>query len=255
MTTPAKKGNSFLLQIADKYDGIVFTTVAAMRTTSMTISKSSVDITNKDGSGWQELLPGGGVKSMSITAEGVYSDHLTQNNLLNAIVGKIAATGTVTFGVNPSNNDEFIFNGITWTFKTSGATGNETNIQGNLDDTLGQLNIDLNASGDGSLTVATYTDDSVDTLTITYDTIGTVGNAYTLVDGAQGGANSTPSGATLNGGMNQNKNWNMKLIDEVGDFWSGSFQVESYDRGGDANAEDSFSVTLNSGDEITYTTV
>ena len=255
MTTPAQKGNNFLLKIADKYDGTVYTTVAAMRTTSMTINKSSVDITSKDSNGWQELLPGGGVKSVSMSAEGVYSADTTQRDLLNAIICKIAATGTVIFGVNPSNNDNFVFNGVTWTFVTSGATGNQTNIQGNLNDTLWQLNIDMNASANGSLTVATYSDDSVDTFTITYDTIGTGGNAYTIVDGSQGGANTTPSGATLNGGMDQDKNWNMQLIDENGDYWQGPFQVERYDRSGDANAEDSFSVTLNSCDEITYTTV
>lgn len=254
MTTDAQKGNSFLLQIADKYDGTDYTTVAAMRTTSITIAKTSVDITSKDSGGWQELLPGGGVKSVSISAEGVYADHVTQNNLLNAIVGKIAATGTVTFGVNPSNDDEFIFNGVTWTFKTSGATGSETNIKGSLELTLDQLTIDMNASAEANLIVATYSNDTTDAI-VTYDTIGTDGNAYTLADGSQGGANSTPSGATLNGGMNQNKNWNMKLITEPGHFWTGSFQVESYDMSGDSDAEHTFSVTLNSGDEVTYTTV
>ena len=47
MTTDAKKGNSFLLQIASTFNGSSYTNIAAMRPTSMTINKSSVDITNK----------------------------------------------------------------------------------------------------------------------------------------------------------------------------------------------------------------
>ena len=55
MTTNAKKGNSFLLQVADTYNGSSYTTVAAMKTTSLVINNASVDITNKDSSGWTEL--------------------------------------------------------------------------------------------------------------------------------------------------------------------------------------------------------
>ena len=137
MTTPAKKGNDFLLQIASTYNGSSYTTVAAMRTTSMTINKSTVDITNKDGSGWQELLPGGGVKSISLSAEGVYSNDTTHALIISA---SLAST-----------------------------------------------------------------------------------------------------------------HWNFKLIDEVGDDFSGAFNVDSLDFGGDANAEENFSISISRADEITYT--
>jgi len=252
MVTNAQSGNNFLLKVADKYNGSTYTTVAALRTTSLVINKSSVDVTTKSSNGWQELLPGGGVKSIQISAEGVYSDDLTQQLLLNAIIGKIKATGSVVFGTNPSNNDNFIFNGITWTFVTSGASGNQTNIGASLSATLNQLAIDLNASPNTSLNVATYTSDNVDTLNIEYDVIGSIGNTYTLADGTQGAANTTPSSSTLTGGMDQDQNWNMKLIDEAGHTWTGSFQVENFTFNGDSNAEESFSITLNSADEITY---
>lgn len=139
MTTNAKKGNSFLLQIATAFDGSTYETVAAMRTTSLDVNKSSVDITNKDSTGWQELCPGGGVKSISISAEGVYSDGQGQANVIAA---SLAST-----------------------------------------------------------------------------------------------------------------HWNWKLIDEVGDDFTGAFHIDSLSFGGDANVEENFSITLSSADVIAYTTV
>jgi hypothetical protein len=108
-----------------------------------------------------------------------------------------AASGTYTFTTNPVNTNTIILNGITWTFVTSGATGNQTNIGVDTAATLTQLAIDLNASINGSLSVATYSV-SPTVLTINYDARGTVGNAYTLAAGTYGG---TVSGATLAGGI------------------------------------------------------
>jgi hypothetical protein len=108
--------------------------------------------------------------------------------------GNVEATGYVTFSVNPSNNDTVTLNGVAWKFVTSGASGAETNIQGSLVATLAQLASDLNASGNSSLNVASYSA-SPTILYITYKTAGTAGNAYTLAASA-----ATPSGATLTGG-------------------------------------------------------
>ena len=107
-----------------------------------------------------------------------------------------SATGTYTFVANPTATQTIILNGITWQFVASGATGNQTNIRANTQATLQQLVADLNSSVNGSISVATYTDVGL-ALTITYDTPGTGGNAYTLAAGTYGG---TISGATLAGG-------------------------------------------------------
>jgi len=111
-----------------------------------------------------------------------------------ASIGNATAGGHILFSVNPSNGDTITLNGITWTFKTSGATGNQTNIQGSLVATLAQLASDVSASANGSLTVANYAATATQ-LNITYKTVGTAGNAYTLAASA-----ATPSGATLTGG-------------------------------------------------------
>lgn len=57
----------------------------------------------------------------------------------------------------------------------------------------------LNASANTSIDDATYTDDGAGVVTVTHDTPGTGGNAFTL---AKVGTNIAVSGATLSGGAN-----------------------------------------------------
>jgi TP901-1 family phage major tail protein len=52
----------------------VFTTLAGLRTTSWTINGEDVDVTTKDDNGWQQRLAGAGVRSLSVSAGGVFQD-------------------------------------------------------------------------------------------------------------------------------------------------------------------------------------
>ncbi len=108
------------------------------------------------------------------------------------------ATGSLTFTVNPTNGQTIVLDGVTWTFVVSGATGNETNIGLSLSATLTQLQTDLTASGNVSISLANYAATAT-VLTITYKTVGTAGNTYTLGAGTSG---ATASGPTLVGGSN-----------------------------------------------------
>lgn len=84
MPTDAKKGNAFLFKLAATYNGVTYNTVAALRATSLEINKSAVDITNKDSGGWTEQLAGGGVKSATISASGIYTAVASQVALITA---------------------------------------------------------------------------------------------------------------------------------------------------------------------------
>lgn len=110
--------------------------------------------------------------------------------------GGTKAAGTLTFSVNLTNGQTIILNGITWTFVTSGATGNQTNIGINLAATLTALVTNLTASSNPSIDVANYSA-STTVLTVTYKIVGGVGNTYTLGAGTSGTA---PSGDALTGG-------------------------------------------------------
>ena len=110
--------------------------------------------------------------------------------------GSIQATGNLTFGTNPSDGENIVLNGVTWTFTSSPPSGNQTLIGTTLAQTLSYLGADLNASVNGSIDVANYSVSGTQ-LFITYKTGGTAGNAYTLSGGTAG---ATPSSAALTGG-------------------------------------------------------
>ena len=83
---PAGKGSSFLLK--DNSTGTP-ATIGGLRSTSMTINGEAVDITSKDSNAFissgndkaRDLLQGGGVGSMTISASGVFTDSSTENIL------------------------------------------------------------------------------------------------------------------------------------------------------------------------------
>lgn len=146
--------------------------------------------------------------SQASTVAGIVRvDSINSNQSVNAHVLKalsglttlagVAAAGNITFLANPTAADTIKLNGITWTFVASGAIAAQTNIQGSLSATMTQLAIDLNASVNAALTVASYAGAS-SAINITYLTVGTAGNGYTLNSGS---LNGTPSGPMLSGGV------------------------------------------------------
>jgi TP901-1 family phage major tail protein len=68
----AQKGSAFLLKISDGAPTPAYQTVAGLRTTQMTIGGDTVVVTNKGSGGWRELLSGAGVRSVSVSAAGIF---------------------------------------------------------------------------------------------------------------------------------------------------------------------------------------
>ena len=81
-----QKGSSFLLK--DNSTGTP-ATIGGLRSTSMSINGEMVDVTTKDSNAFvtsgndkaRDLLQGGGIRSMSISASGVFTDSSTENLL------------------------------------------------------------------------------------------------------------------------------------------------------------------------------
>ena len=100
----AQKGASLLLKATPA--GGSLTTIAGLRSTSMTLNGETVDITNKSSnplvSGGddvgRELLVGGGVRSMSISAAGVFTDSAVENTMRERAQKGNLATYTLAFG-------------------------------------------------------------------------------------------------------------------------------------------------------------
>ncbi|PNU04651.1 phage major tail protein, TP901-1 family [Novosphingobium guangzhouense] len=69
---PAQKGSAFLLKISDGSTPAAYQTVAGLRTTQMSVTGDAVVVTSKDSGGWRELLSGAGVRSVSVSAAGIF---------------------------------------------------------------------------------------------------------------------------------------------------------------------------------------
>ncbi len=87
---PAEKGSAFLLKIGNGATTVVYSTVAGMRTTQLSINGEAVVITNKGSGGWRELLSGAGVRSVSVSGAGVFTGSAAETRLkTNALAGVI----------------------------------------------------------------------------------------------------------------------------------------------------------------------
>ncbi len=68
----AERGSAFLLKLGTGSPA-TYATVAGLKTTQLTINGDPIAITNKDSGGWRELLPGAGVRSVSVAASGIFT--------------------------------------------------------------------------------------------------------------------------------------------------------------------------------------
>jgi TP901-1 family phage major tail protein len=85
-----EKGSAFLLKVGDGAEPPVFTTVAGLRTTQLSINAESVVVTNQGSGGWRELLTGAGVRSVSLSGSGVFTGSAAEARIKgNALAGTI----------------------------------------------------------------------------------------------------------------------------------------------------------------------
>jgi len=69
----AQSGRDMLVKIKD--DQGSFVTVAGLRSKALKFNAKAVDITHSESEeAWRELLPGGGIKSVEISGEGIFRD-------------------------------------------------------------------------------------------------------------------------------------------------------------------------------------
>ena len=84
----AEKGSAFLLKVGNGASPPVFATVAGMRTTQMSVNGESVNVTSKDSGGWRELLSGAGIRSVSVSASGIFTGSAAESRVkTNALAG------------------------------------------------------------------------------------------------------------------------------------------------------------------------
>ncbi|MDF2604834.1 MULTISPECIES: phage major tail protein, TP901-1 family [Sphingomonas] len=85
-----EKGSAFLLKVGDGAATPAFATVAGMRTTQLSINGEAVVVTHKGSGGWRDLLSGAGVRSVSVSAAGVFTGSAAETRVkTNALAGTI----------------------------------------------------------------------------------------------------------------------------------------------------------------------
>jgi len=86
----AEKGSAFLLKVGDGGSPPIYATVAGMRTTQLSVNGEAVNVTSKDSGSWRELLSGAGVRSVSVSASGIFTGSAAETRLkANALAGLI----------------------------------------------------------------------------------------------------------------------------------------------------------------------
>lgn len=84
---PSLQGRLLLIKHGDGASPEVFTTIAGLRDTSLTVNETAVDVTSKDDSGIRQLLVTGNVlRSMTVTGTGVFTDVAIMNTIRDAVI-------------------------------------------------------------------------------------------------------------------------------------------------------------------------
>jgi hypothetical protein len=150
-----------------------------------------------------------------------------------ADLSTVKATGSVIFADLPSADDTITLNGIVFTAKASGATGNEYNIGATVAATVENLYNSVIAATNTALKGAIYAYDA-DSLNITFATAGTIGNAYTL---AESGSNTSVSASTLTSGVdNVTVNIVSKVPGKIGNYYTVTENLANFTLAGSATA-------------------
>ena len=78
------------MKVGDGGTPLTYSTIAGLRTTQLSVSGEAVNITSKDSGGWRELLSGAGVRSVSVSAAGIFTGSAGEVRLRNNVL-----TGTI----------------------------------------------------------------------------------------------------------------------------------------------------------------
>jgi flagellar hook-associated protein 1 FlgK len=101
----------------------------------------------------------------------------------NVEVGDKTAEGSLTFAGLPSPGDTITINGQIFTFQTVAGADSEITIGADLPSTINNIIYTLSASNTYTIGVtdkATYLSNNLNSLMITYNTKGTLGNSFTI---------------------------------------------------------------------------
>jgi TP901-1 family phage major tail protein len=108
----AQAGKDVLIELDDS-GGSTFVAVGGLRSTSISLNASSIDVTNADSTGrWRELLAESGIKSAGLSGSGVFVDSAGEEDV-RGLFFQEATNGAFRFTIPD-------FGTITGAFKVTG---------------------------------------------------------------------------------------------------------------------------------------
>lgn len=112
----AYSGRLLRLFIGDGAAPESFDLIAGLRTTAVTLDNDAVEVTTVASEGFRELLPGGGLKSLSITGDGV----VVSGGSDRALYLLAVEAGSARFRLEFGNGDRFEGSFLVTRFQRSG---------------------------------------------------------------------------------------------------------------------------------------
>lgn len=94
---PAQKGRAIIIAIGDGATVEAFTSIAGLRTKTLTINNETVDITTSDEAPWRELLGDTGLRSVSLSGSGVFQDDTAINAIEDLVMSGLLSNFKITF--------------------------------------------------------------------------------------------------------------------------------------------------------------
>lgn len=80
----AQRGKDMLVKIGDGGSPENFTTVAGLRTRTISLNAREVDATHSESNGWRELLADAGIRQASVSGAGVFLNDAAANQIRGA---------------------------------------------------------------------------------------------------------------------------------------------------------------------------
>lgn len=140
-STNVMNGTDVLLAISTD-GGTTYTTVGKATTASLQMNMEVRDVTTKDSAGWRELL--GGLKSWSLSGEGMVTYNLTSKVGFSDLFGHITNRTRLYFRFGSTTTDEKQYKGYGYLTSLSQDGGVEDNNS-----------FSFSIEGDGTLVQAT----------------------------------------------------------------------------------------------------
>lgn len=94
----AQKGSLVLLKVGDGESSESFTTIGGLRTTQLTHNNQPVDATHKGSGAWRELLNGAGIRTVTISGNGIFTDSAAEETVRGFAMNNQIKNYQLTFG-------------------------------------------------------------------------------------------------------------------------------------------------------------